>query len=464
MIKNKAEFNFDDLYILFGPNAVKNFPEDFTSTGVSIDTRTIEEGNCFIPLKGTNQDGHDRIEEAFEKGASFALANTLWCRQNPELLEKYKIIQVKNTESALAYLANHHREKFRGPIIAVAGSNGKTTTKELIASVLSTKYNVLKTYKNFNNQLGVPLMLLALNDTYDIAVLEIATNSVGEIERLCKVCEPTHGVITNIGKEHLELLVDLDGVELEETALFTYLRQNTGLAFINMDDERLGRYPQVIEKRFAYGTKQGNVTALVKYDEDHFPIMKIKYDNNIIDAKINVPGYPGAINALAAASIGIALHIDFDEIKKGLQSYKADDSDNYGRLKIQNHNGIRIINDTYNANPSSMMSAMNTLVDMKINGNKYVAIGDMLEMGDEANKEHKEIYSFAIDNFEKVYLFGDEFSKVHDELSSNKAFYFYNKSELIADLNSNLNEDDALLVKGSRGMKMEEVVLGVLNS
>ena len=458
MLKNQASFSFDDLYILFGPQVLDIIPQNLLTTGVSIDTRNIEKDNIFIPLKGSKIDGHDKISEAFEKGASICLANKTWYDSNPELVKNHSIIPVRNTEKALSILANHHREKFTGHVIAVAGSNGKTTTKELIASVLESKFKVLKTYKNFNNQLGVPLMMFQLSEEYDVAVIEIATNSIGEIEYLSKVLEPSHGLVTNIGKEHLELLEDLDGVEIEETALYTYLRKNNGLSFINMDDERLAKYVDVLDKGFTYGQKNANVKATYEYDEQLYPTLKINYEKIRIEAKVKVASYPGVINSLAAAAVGIALHLTPEQIKQGLENYQQKENESYGRMQIADKNGITILNDTYNANPSSTRMSLDTLKELKNEGSKIPVLGDMLELGERSIEEHREIYKYASTQFEKVYLTGVEFSEVHSELNHENVSHFSNKEKLSLEISKEIKKGDALLFKASRGIKLEEVI------
>ena len=246
MIENLAEFSAFELAVIFDERNLINFDLNNSYKGISIDTRKISENNIFVALKGEKLDSHDKIKEAFDKGAGACIVEKDWYNLNNNEFENYSFIVTKDNVEALGKLANFHRNRFDYPIVAVAGSNGKTTTKEMIAHVLSTKFNVLKTHENFNNLLGVPLMLLTMNENFNIAVLELGTNQPGEIFTLSKMVQPSHVIITNIGKEHLEFLIDLDGVELEETSIFADIR-NDGFAFINHDDERLSKYSQIIE-------------------------------------------------------------------------------------------------------------------------------------------------------------------------------------------------------------------------
>lgn len=457
MLPNKATFNFEDLFLIFGKSALHNIDFNVNCNSLKIDSRQIIKGDAFLALKGENLDGNTKIAEAIEKGANFAITNKTYFESNKELCKNLPLIVVNNTEKALADIANYHRNRFSIPIIAVAGSNGKTTTKELIAAVLEKKYNTLKTFKNYNNQLGVPLTLLQLNDTTEALVIEIGTNSIGEIDYLTNIVSPTHGIITNIGKEHLELLGDLHGVELEETALFSYLRKNNRIAFINTDDKRLRNYAKMIENHVAYG-KIKNVQLNYKYSLDNnlFPTIDFNNEGKKFTAKVNLPGYPAVINSTAAATVGLSLDIPLDDIKSALESFKSPDDNNYGRLLIQEINNVKVINDSYNANPSSMSSALDLLSEFETNSNKYAILGDMLEMGENTLQEHKEILEKATETGVNIFTFGETFKLAAKDFNSVKSFI--KKENLIQELLQSIKSNDVILVKGSRGMKMEEVI------
>jgi UDP-N-acetylmuramoyl-tripeptide--D-alanyl-D-alanine ligase len=453
MIENKAHFSFEDLYIIFGKYALHNVTNNTEVVGISIDTRTIKKGNAFFAIKGENSDGHQRVLEAFKKGASLAFVTNNWYQLNSESVKDFPVITVRNSYWGLGELANYHRNRFNCQVVAVAGSNGKTTTKELIACVLSKKNKVLKTYKNYNNQLGVPLMLFQLDETYDAAVIEIATNSFGEIAALSKTVEPNHAIITNINKEHLEQLIDLDGVEIEETNLFAYAKKQDIFAYLNLDDERLKKYKSTLEKVLTYGfTKEAYIRARVEYDENLYPSIKIKFKDESVEIKSNVIGYPGAINSLAAACVGFSMDITPQEIKNGIESYIPDDSAGYGRLSVINIDGIKIINDTYNANPGSVSEMIKLLNSFADNISKHIVLGDMLELGVQSLQEHKEIIEKAEIITKNIYTFGNDFKKI------NENYNFSDKESLTDSLKNNIKSGDVVLVKGSRGMKMEEVV------
>lgn len=457
MIENQASFSFEDLYILFGKYALHNLTNEISANGISIDTRTIKKGNAFFAFKGENSDGHNRVKEAFEKGATLAFVSTNWYKLNEESVKGLPIITVKNSYWGLGELANYQRNRFDCKIVAVAGSNGKTTTKEMIAAVLSTKYKVLKTYKNFNNQLGVPLMLLQLDETYDAAVIEIATDSFGEITALTNIVEPDHAIITNINKEHLEQLIDLDGVEMEETNLFNYAKKQDIYAYINLDDERLKKYTKALEKCLTYGlNNEAFVRAKVEYNADLYPIMKTKFHEESVELRPNVIGYPGVINTLATVAIAFNMNIPTEDIKKGIENYYPDDSTGYGRLAVINQNEIKIINDTYNANPGSVSEMIKLINSFPAEINKHIILGDMLELGENSVQEHKEIIELAERTTTNIYTFGGEFAKAEAK------YNYSDKSNLLVELMKKLGKGDVVLVKGSRGMKMEELVNMIL--
>lgn len=459
MIKNLAEFNSYELSVLFGENNLMNFTEQMICRGISTDTRTIEAGNCFIALKGETTDGHARIGEAFEKGASFVIANSNWFVNNSENFSSKPIITVKNTLKALGKLANFHRGRFVSKIIAVGGSNGKTTTKDMIAHVLSGQFTVLKTAENFNNQIGVPLTLFQLDDSYDMAVVEIGTNEPGEISLLSSIVEPTHGLITNIGREHLEKLIDLDGVELEETFLFGYLKKQNGFAFINIDDQRLKKYVNFLDKRLTYGSDtNADIIASIELDETLHPFIKFKYDSSNLEIKLRTIGYGTAYSAIAAFSVAYHFEIPVQVIIKQLESFINTSDHSYGRMLLEKITDFTLINDCYNANPDSMSLSLKILDNFNTNGKKIAILGDMLELGESSRREHIEIQKEASRIADFVLVFGKEMLFAHNELNLKNIKHFDYKDDLFDYLLNIIEKDDVLLVKGSRGMRMEEII------
>lgn len=458
MIENNANYCFEDLYTIFGEESLFNLDFDIKIIGVSIDTRNIKEGNIFIAFKGENVDGHSKIIEAFEKGAKVCIVEEDWFNVNKSNFENRPFIVVKNSLNAIGELATFHRTRFNYPVIAVAGSNGKTTTKELISSVLSKKGKVLKTYMNYNNQLGVPLMLLSMTDEFDFLVLEIATNEPGEIMTLCKISNPNFGIITNIGKEHLEKLFDIDGVEMEETSLIAYLLKHGGFAFINGDDIRLAKYTRLIDKHLLYGTlNEAHLKAKAEYDNQLQPTIQFQIEETTFNVKLKSIGYAGVINATAAVAVGLKLDVPYLSIIEALEEFEPQKGHGYGRMVIEQRNGFKIINDCYNANPSSMSIALDMLNQFDSN-RKIAILGDMRELGDASEESHLEILEKAISIADLIFTFGDNFILSNNRLKNEKVKSSDNKNEMIIAIQASLVFGDTILLKGSRGTKMEEIL------
>lgn len=459
MLSNNAKFNAYDLSVIFGEDNLLNFTEETQGIGVSTDTRTIVSGNCFLALKGEKLDGHQKIFEAYDKGAVFVIANTDWAKDNINSIDTKPIVLAKDSLKALGQLANFHRRRFNCNIIAVGGSNGKTTTKDMIAYVLSGRFNVLKTAENYNNQIGVPLTLLQLNETIDVAVIEIGTNEPGEISILSSIIEPTHGLITNIGREHLEKLIDLDGVEMEETFLFGYLKKHNGYAFINLDDERLKKYSNFLDKRISYGNDpSADIVADIQLDSTLHPIINIKYDSSTLEIKLKTIGYGTAYSAIAAFSVAYHFEIPIEIIKQKLENFYHSSEHSYGRMLLENITDFVLINDCYNANPDSMALSLKVLQSYKNIGKKYAILGDMLELGESSKAEHIEILKTASSVADLVLVYGNNMLTASKELNLNNIHHFDDKNALFNYLLNLIGTDDVLLVKGSRGMKMEEII------
>jgi UDP-N-acetylmuramoyl-tripeptide--D-alanyl-D-alanine ligase len=459
MIENYAEFSVFELAAIFGERNLINFEDNSLFKGISIDTRKIASNNIFVALKGEKLNGHDKIKEAFDKGASACIVEKGWFETNKYYFGNFNIIITNDNLEALGKLANYHRNRFDYPIVAVAGSNGKTTTKEMIAHVLSSKFNVLKTHENFNNLLGVPLMLLSMNDTYNMAVLELGTNQPGEIFTLSKMVQPSHAIITNIGKEHLEFLIDLDGVEIEETSIFADMRTE-GFTFINYDDERLKQYTKIIERFMTYGICEGvSLKAEILLDESLKPNIKFQYDDRSFEVKMNTAGYTSALNAIAATAMAIHFELNNEEIISALESFQSLLFHGYGRMAIEKIRDFTLINDCYNANPSSMIAALENLSNAKTTGKKIAVLGDMRELGDSASEEHIAILKQASGVSDLVFIHGNEFYNSFCTLNTlENITFFLSKVELASHLKKITNENDIVLVKGSRGMKMEEII------
>ncbi len=460
MLKNTASFNCAELSAILGPDNIINCPPDLKCSSLTIDSRMVQPGALFVALKGSRLDGHEKAIEAFEKGAAAVLLEKEYYESHIDDFSGKAVMISDSNLLALGKLGHYHRMRFNIPIITIGGANGKTTTKDMTAHLLSRKYNTHKTYANFNNQLGTPLVLLQLNDKHEAAVIEIATNEPGEIAVLSEMAAPTQGLITNIGEEHLELLIDLTGVELEETFMFGYLHKQDGYCFINIDDERLARYSKIIENNITYGTSEGaDVRFEFSLDSDLHPEIKFFAGNEEFSAKMKTIGYTTALNAAAATAIALGVGMNREEITEGLETFEPDRSHDYGRMLLEKIPGITLINDCYNANPSSMKPALKTLQALETRGNKIAVLGDMRELGDSSREGHEEILKMASEVCDEVITFGPEMKAANSKINFDNVISTVTKEDTFKAVKDIVKENDAILVKGSRGLKMEEVVI-----
>jgi UDP-N-acetylmuramoyl-tripeptide--D-alanyl-D-alanine ligase len=419
--------------------------------GLSIDSRTIQEDELFIALRGSRFDGHDFLKEALEKGSG-AIVSTL----SGESIHGKTIIQVHDTLEALQKIARSMRLQRNIPIVGVTGSNGKTTTKELIASILGTRYRVLKNKGNLNNNIGLPLSLAGIHEADEIGVLEMGASAPGEIKDLCEIAMPQYGVLTNISAAHLEGFKDIETVRRTKLELLAY----TDVAVVNADD------PFLMEGVHASGFKGWVVRYGIKnYAEiraTHIRLLKkgmvfrLKTAENIsLEIRTQVSGMFNIYNILAAASIGYLFNIDPGAMKKAIDSFDGIPM----RLEIRDMDGIRIINDVYNANPASMRCALQELARIKT-GRTIAVLGDMLELGAYEEEEHRQLgrllQGLSIDIFIAVGVrmarAAQEFKgRVYDVKSAEAA------GRLLREI---YQKGDAVLIKGSRGMNMEKVLGG----
>ncbi|MGB2868625.1 MAG: Mur ligase family protein, partial [Bacteroidota bacterium] len=286
----------------------------FAATGVSTDSRSVKSGDLFVAIRGGKFDGHNFVTSAIEQGAAAVVVDRKWADANERMMISINTprLIVEDTVHALGKLANGYRRKFDIPIIAVGGSNGKTTTKEMIRAVLAQKFRVLCTEGNLNNHLGVPQTLFRLEGKHDVAVIEVGTNHRGEIEYLCGILEPTHGLVTNIGKEHLEFFGTLDGVAKAEGELFRWLEAHGGKGFINGDDTRIVRQSRKLKKKIVYGlnAKHSAVKGTIReVDERGCPTVRIKAGTKSFNASLRIPGSHNVSNAVAATAVGLSLKV-----------------------------------------------------------------------------------------------------------------------------------------------------------
>ncbi len=428
-------------------------------TGVSTDTRTIQPQNIFFALRGDRFDGHIFIDAAIQRRASCIVADTRWYQEADQLQYSIPLLIVENTTKALGQLANVYRRKFRIPVMGIAGSNGKTTTKDMIAAVLSTQYTVLKTEGNFNNHVGVPLTLLRLTPKHQVAIIEHGTNHPGELETLVKISEPTHALVTSIGREHLEFFSTLDGVAAEEGVVFRYSR----FGFVNADKPLIVARAKALAHTMRYGFKASRSHVrgkIVGVDDRGCTRLQIyaKQFSRPLEIHLGVPGCHNAANALAAAAVGIRFGIGKKNIVCALEHFTASSK----RMEILTMHGVTILNDTYNANPDSVIAALSTLASLLVSGKKIVVLGDMLELGEKSEHEHAKIGLEVADRgFEYLFTFGPHSRFTFDASKLAFAQHFEDKTALIKELSATISPGDAVLIKGSRGIKMEEVVEGV---
>lgn len=412
--------------------------------GVSTDTRNITENSIFFALKGENFDANEFAIQALEKGAAFAVVD------NKELLklENNKLIHVSNVLATLQELASFHRYHIGLPIIALTGSNGKTTTKELIHAVLSKKYNTIATIGNLNNHIGVPLTLLRITEETDLAIIEMGANHQGEIAELCKIAQPDFGLITNFGKAHLEGFGGYDGVIKGKSEMFDYLKAEKKTAFINSDDPiQVDKSTDLIQYKFSLNNLTDANVILTNTSAS--PMAYVEYKDITIQSQLT--GTYNIANIAYAVTIGAYFNINKEDIKVAIESYTPTNN----RSQWIEKSSKKILLDAYNANPSSMMVAINNFTQLQGN-EKLMILGDMFELGEDSNKEHIDVIQHAISSNISTIFIGENFFSVaiaHDNLQ-----YFNNIEAFFNCININNITKELLLIKGSRGMALERIV------
>lgn len=421
---------------------------------ISTDSRQIKKGDLFIALKGDRFDGHDFIQEVIKKGASGIIIS-----KDVPPITGITSIKVKDTLIALGKIAAYYRQKFKIPIIAITGSTGKTTTKELSARLLSERFNTLKCEGSFNNAIGVPLTLLELENTTQAAVIEIGMNHPGEIKYLTNIAKPTIALITNIGEAHIGYLKTKENIVKEKLQILQY----ADIAILNWDDEYLNRV-NFNGKIITYGIHN---LADINAQNLHQDINGIRFTLKIRDKtyKLSIPilGLHNVYNVLGATAIAYALGMSFEEIKDSYLEFKTP----YGRMELISYGKIRIINDAYNANPISMKAALQTLKQIPITGRRILVMGDMLELGDLSESFHKAIANEIVTGgINILFTVGENASFTADEAFKQgiEVYKCNSTNEIVSKLKKIIAKDDILLVKGSRRMKLEEVVKGIKGS
>ena len=417
-----------------------------TCTGVSTDTRKIDEGVMFFALKGDKFNANEFAKEALEKGAKYVVIDEKEYATDPAC------ILVNDVLYTLQKLANYHRQQFSIPFIGLTGSNGKTTSKELVAAGLSKKYNTYYTKGNLNNHIGVPLTLLGLDESYEIAVVEMGANHQGEIRDLCNICEPTHGFITNVGKAHLEGFGGVEGVKKGKGELYDFLVKSGGTVFLNAKNEALIGMAQGRKFNQTVEYLKDNKIVLVKDS----PVVIFSTQEPNLDPQTyttNLPGWYNFENIAAALAISSFFGVSISDASEAVSAYNPDNN----RSQIIQKGTNSILLDAYNANPSSMSAAIQNFINLKTDKEKVVILGDMLELGDDAPAEHKAIGELvAKGDFSLVVLAGKLMASALEPLP--QAYYFPDKFSLHNWLLDKQIQNSFILIKGSRGMGLESTL------
>ncbi len=431
--------NIGDIYKIFKTHPI-----------VTTDSRNITEGCLFFALKGETFDGNAFAQQSLDKGAAFAIIDNAYYKLNDHL------ILVDNVLTTLQELATHHRRQFDIPIIAIAGSNGKTTTKELVAAVMNSQYHTHFTKGNYNNHIGVPLTLLKLTEDHEAAIVEIGANHQGETHDLCVILEPTHGVVTNMGKDHLEGFGGIEGVKMGNSEIYRWLAAHRGTVFVNEDEPFLQDWlpKQGLHKIFYHQTdnlRMDTPQYQARLDRT-VPLLKVSFlDHNgsILEVETQIVGDYNFANVMTAIAIGKYFKVPARKISKAISEYVS----GMNRSQLMKYGDATVILDAYNANPSSLLLALKSLSHMP-QKRKIAIIGDMFELGEESDKEHIAIYELAKSlNFNTLITVGHNFAKIANPTeggifeTNTQAKEWFDKQLFDA--------DTCILIKGSRGMKLE---------
>jgi len=411
---------------------------------ISTDSRKISEGCLFFALKGENFNGNLFANKALEKGASYAIVDETMDKNN-------RIIIVDNVLKCLQDLACYHRHKLKTNILAITGTNGKTTTKELISAVLSQKYNITCTFKNLNNHIGVPLSLLRLTTQTQIGIIEMGASHPGEIADLCKIVDPDMGLITNVGKAHLAGFGSLERVIKTKAALYDFLRQKGGKCFINVDNPLLLKQASGLEQ-LTYGKSENAQLTGIPEKGKYFLTVNVLFPKGWLDIRSKLIGTYNFENILAASRVGLYFGIDPIDIAKAIKNYKPDNN----RSQLIEIRTNKIVMDAYNANPTSMKASLENFSDIDY-AHKSLILGDMMELGKQSEEEHQKIVDFIqTKEFDDIYLVGSCFAKTNTDKKIRK----FSSSDLLSEYlkQDKRPENQLILIKGSRGIKLEKIL------
>lgn len=421
-------------------------------TGITTDSRDCEPGDLYIALLGDRSNGHHYLQDVDTMDASAALISE---KNSNQKLNLHQII-VKDTRKVLGLIANNWRKIFNIPVIAITGSNGKTSTKELLYHVLKGKYNVHATKGNYNTSIGLPLSLLGINKNHDISIIEMGANQPGDIKYLCEITEPTHGLITNISSSHLEGFQSIENIVETKGALFHYLEN--GISFINYADDRVKLINNSGDK-VTYGLNaECDFPADIHHEDDGSILLTI--DAHEIKTKSKNLSF--VKNIIAVSAVSVTLEIEWELLQERILTFKPPK----GRCKVLTYNSITIIDDTYNANLESCVAAIDYLMAFTGSGRKILVLGDMLELGVASTQQHEKLGSKCSEaNLDAVFTIGKETMSTQSAINGIPInLHYHNSDDLISSLKSQLKENDKVLFKGSRGMKMEKIISGVFEA
>jgi UDP-N-acetylmuramoyl-tripeptide--D-alanyl-D-alanine ligase len=415
--------------------------------GITTDSRDVKEGDLYIALKGERVDGHSFLASVAKNGSSCALVS------EPEINLDFQQVQVKDPQKTIGQIANAWRKQFNIPVIGITGSNGKTSTKDLLVHVLQSSYDVHATQGNFNTTIGLPLTLLQLNDEHTVSILEMGASIPGEIEVLCEIAEPTHGIITNIAPAHLEGFGSIETITHEKEALFRSLGK--GVSFVNQADNRIVGM-DIEGESITFGlTPDCDFPADIHQEEDGSLTL-------ILDAH-DIPTESQNLsfikNIIAVSAIAVTLGVEWKNVINQIQSF----SPPTGRCQVKQYNDVTVIDDTYNANLISSLAALDYLKAFSGNGRRIFVFGDMFELGPTSTDQHRQIGEKCTElGLDGVFTLGE--NTIHTDSAINNGIqheHFENKNELIDSLKKLIHSGDKILFKGSRGMAMEKVIQGV---
>jgi len=427
-------------------NEITNTALTSTVTGICTDSRECIQGDLFIAISGAKVDGNSFIANALDAGAVAALTSNA-----NKSIESIQQIVVENTIVTISKIANLWRKQFNIPVIGITGSNGKTTTKELLKHFLSTQYTVHATRGNFNTSIGVPLSLLLIEKNDDLSVIEMGANQPGDIKTLCEIVEPTHGLITNIAPAHLEGFGSIENVAMEKTELFKYL--SSGTIFKNLSDKIIERFNSS-SKTITYGFDI-NSDYFAKIQRENNGNIKLIINNYELDTKSTNPIF--AKNILAAAAVANTFNIKWKNIQEGVSTF----SPTFGRGVISKYGNITVIDDSYNANYSSTLAAIEYLATYPNEGKKIFVFGDMAELGEQAEKYHTKIGEKCLEyKLDAIFTIGS-LTKFTDSVLNSDIFHKHFDSEkfLVKELSEFIDsEQSTILFKGSRNMQMEKII------